>query len=122
MNRILPIGTEIGFRRQKVWTDGRNGWTDAGQRQNYIPPTSSGGKRRKHQINVVYDSEFLEELPFPRIWFSSILKVLAKFNFVYPLHICLGKSILQKSISCPFYVPFNLIFLLFLAYIPYLSE
>ena len=29
--------------RQKVWTDGRNGWTDW-QHQNYIPPTLSGDK------------------------------------------------------------------------------
>ena len=29
--------------RQKVRSDGRNGWTD-GRSQNYIPPTSSGDK------------------------------------------------------------------------------
>ena len=31
--------------RQKVRTDGRNGRTD-GQRQNYIPPTSSGDNKK----------------------------------------------------------------------------
>ena len=49
--------------RQKVWTDGRTEWTDGRtgwtheQRQNYIPPTSSGenndGVDQKAQMQIL---------------------------------------------------------------------
>ena len=42
-----------------------------------------GGWRRKHQINVVYDSVFRDELPFPRIWFSSIKYWQSLTSFIH---------------------------------------
>ena len=61
--------------------DGRTEWTD-GQRQNYIPPTSSGNNKHRGQTsNSSFNYLFLLTLSLPNFWGNVLLS--AKYILGY---------------------------------------